>query len=419
MKTRVGGRRGRLLSVVATAALAGAATLATATPASANSGDLSNRLPIIGSVRVSATWAHPAGEPYGHTTGDGGTGSASPAIDFAPSSAAPTSTPVVSSGNGLVVGTGYQYPGAGHWISVYHAGDNRTSSYLHLAAAPLVAKGSRVAAGQRLGTMGGSGGVATHLHYQEKAGSISTTPTRDNRLDPGVLTGCTSGPLNFQNWRGRYNFSVSNYFRSCPSATVTGFSSNASRLADRRLGPQPAAHRLLEQPRRAEGHRPHDPSRSRLRPAHPLSDRDVRDVHRSRGHRRGALRRDLLHEGRDEPDPEPVVELLVRGADQPARAVRQPDRSLTDGLHGTGPREACATSARLPGWPVRVRSARPTVCAGRHTPSGLEDVGCVRHTGTAHAQVAERQTRCVQVAVSERAWGFKSPLRTCGRFREI
>ncbi|CAN7247854.1 M23 family metallopeptidase [Knoellia sp. LjRoot47] len=228
MKTRVGGRRGRLLSVVATAALAGAATLATATPASANSGDLSNRLPIIGSVRVSATWAHPAGEPYGHTTGDGGTGSASPAIDFAPSSAAPTSTPVVSSGNGLVVGTGYQYPGAGHWISVYHAGDNRTSSYLHLAAAPLVAKGSRVAAGQRLGTMGGSGGVATHLHYQEKAGSISTTPTRDNRLDPGVLTGCTSGPLNFQNWRGRYNFSVSNYFRSCPSATVTGFSSNAS-----------------------------------------------------------------------------------------------------------------------------------------------------------------------------------------------
>lgn len=35
------------------------------------------------------------------------------------------------------------------------------------------------------------------------------------------------------------------------------------------------------------------------------------------------------------------------------------------------------------------------------------------------AQVAERQTRCVQVAVSERAWGFKSPLAHVGRFREI
>ena len=27
-----------------------------------------------------------------------------------------------------------------------------------------------------------------------------------------------------------------------------------------------------------------------------------------------------------------------------------------------------------------------------------------------YAQVAERQTRCLQVAVSLRAWGFKSPL---------
>ena len=32
------------------------------------------------------------------------------------------------------------------------------------------------------------------------------------------------------------------------------------------------------------------------------------------------------------------------------------------------------------------------------------------HNGPAHARVAERQTRCLQVAVSLRAWGFKSPL---------
>ncbi len=32
------------------------------------------------------------------------------------------------------------------------------------------------------------------------------------------------------------------------------------------------------------------------------------------------------------------------------------------------------------------------------------------------ARVAERQTRWLQVPVSERAWGFKSPSRTVGRF---
>src|SRR3954453_5290513 len=36
--------------------------------------------------------------------------------------------------------------------------------------------------------------------------------------------------------------------------------------------------------------------------------------------------------------------------------------------------------------------------------------GAYATIGRSHARVAERQTRCVQVAVSERAWGFKSPL---------
>ena len=57
-------------------------------------------------------------------------------------------------------------------------------------------------------------------------------------------------------------------------------------------------------------------------------------------------------------------------------------------------------------------------CAPCVTPSVsaviLWDDGCIGHTRTAHAsghaQVAERQTRWLQVPVSERAWGFKSPL---------
>jgi murein DD-endopeptidase MepM/ murein hydrolase activator NlpD len=128
----------------------------------------------------------------------------------------------------VVVGVGYQYPGAGHWISVYHAGDNRTSSYLHLAAKPLAVVGQRVGVGERLGTIGGSGGVAVHLHYQEKAGSIGSTPTRDRRLDPGLLIGCSNSTNEYRGWSGRFNFHVANYFRICSGSTYSQFSSTAS-----------------------------------------------------------------------------------------------------------------------------------------------------------------------------------------------
>ncbi len=38
------------------------------------------------------------------------------------------------------------------------------------------------------------------------------------------------------------------------------------------------------------------------------------------------------------------------------------------------------------------------------------DIHRITSTGRHFARVAERQTRWLQVPVSERAWGFKSPL---------
>jgi hypothetical protein len=48
-------------------------------------------------------------------------------------------------------------------------------------------------------------------------------------------------------------------------------------------------------------------------------------------------------------------------------------------------------------------------CGGRDGPSGLA-FGWSSLTMCERARVAERQTRWLQVPVSERAWGFKSPL---------
>src|SRR4051794_2789495 len=69
-------------------------------------------------------------------------------------------------------------------------------------------------------------------------------------------------------------------------------------------------------------------------------------------------------------------------------------------------------STIVTGWSGEVGHARRVALQARDV--GRDPVwrswGAYATIGRSHARVAERQTRCVQVAVSERAWGFKSPL---------
>ncbi|EKO3773060.1 peptidoglycan DD-metalloendopeptidase family protein [Vibrio metschnikovii] len=78
--------------------------------------------------------------------------------------AAPTGTPVVSTGDGVVVMT-RNHPYAGNYITIQH-GSTYMTRYLHLSKI-LVQKGQKVTRGQRIGLSGATGRVTgPHIHYE-------------------------------------------------------------------------------------------------------------------------------------------------------------------------------------------------------------------------------------------------------------
>ena len=76
-------------------------------------------------------------------------------------------TPVVTPVAGLVHWRAYQASGAGHYL-VIRGDDGRDYAFMHLQAdSTLVTKGQRVAAGQRLASVGNTGGsYGAHLHFE-------------------------------------------------------------------------------------------------------------------------------------------------------------------------------------------------------------------------------------------------------------
>ncbi|MGD8172049.1 peptidoglycan DD-metalloendopeptidase family protein [Vibrio sp. TRT 21S02] len=78
--------------------------------------------------------------------------------------ATPTGTPIVSTGDGVVIMT-RKHPYAGNYVVIQHGSTYKTR-YLHLSKI-LVRKGQKVSRGQRIGLSGKSGRVTgPHIHYE-------------------------------------------------------------------------------------------------------------------------------------------------------------------------------------------------------------------------------------------------------------
>ncbi len=78
--------------------------------------------------------------------------------------ATPTGTPIVSTGDGVVVLT-RKHPYAGNYVVIQH-GSRYKTRYLHLSKI-LVRKGQKVSRGQRIGLSGSTGRVTgPHIHYE-------------------------------------------------------------------------------------------------------------------------------------------------------------------------------------------------------------------------------------------------------------
>ena len=76
-------------------------------------------------------------------------------------------TPVVTPVAGFVYWLAYQAAGAGHYV-VIRGDDGRDYAFMHFQdGSVLVAKGQRVAAGQRLASVGTTGDAqGAHLHFE-------------------------------------------------------------------------------------------------------------------------------------------------------------------------------------------------------------------------------------------------------------
>ena len=78
--------------------------------------------------------------------------------------AAPTGTPVLATGDGVVVMT-RNHPYAGKYVVINH-GSTYTTRYLHLSKI-LVHKGQKITRGQRIALSGATGRVTgPHIHYE-------------------------------------------------------------------------------------------------------------------------------------------------------------------------------------------------------------------------------------------------------------
>ncbi|WP_114766819.1 peptidoglycan DD-metalloendopeptidase family protein [Vibrio rhodolitus] len=112
------------------------------------------RKPVNGNYRLSSNFNPHRKHPVtGRVTPHNGT-------DWA----TPTGTPIVSTGDGVVIMT-RNHPYAGNYVVIQHGSTYKTR-YLHLSKI-LVRKGQKVTRGQRIGLSGKSGRVTgPHIHYE-------------------------------------------------------------------------------------------------------------------------------------------------------------------------------------------------------------------------------------------------------------
>lgn len=103
--------------------------------------------------------------------------------------AAPTGTGVFSSAEGVVLRTGYQAGGYGHFIELSHP-NGMTTLYAHLSRID-VASGDRVMGGERIGLVGSTGySTGPHLHFEVRRDGDAINPERVlGRSFPVVVAG--------------------------------------------------------------------------------------------------------------------------------------------------------------------------------------------------------------------------------------
>lgn len=111
-------------------------------------------------------------------------------IDFA----APSGTPVVAAGDGIVVKAGF-FGGYGRYVRIRHPTTGLETAYAHLSSfARNIRPGVRVSQGQRIGAVGSSGNsTGPHLHYEilvkGKAVNPSAIKAQTGRQLSGELLG--------------------------------------------------------------------------------------------------------------------------------------------------------------------------------------------------------------------------------------
>lgn len=96
---------------------------------------------------------------------------------------APGGTPELAVADAIVLEAAGGYNGGrGNYVSIYDPAADRTYNYFHMLAAPLVAAGDSVRAGERLGRLGCSGSCwGDHLHFEVRSGRDPYGPVLDPR----------------------------------------------------------------------------------------------------------------------------------------------------------------------------------------------------------------------------------------------
>lgn len=94
---------------------------------------------------------------------------------------APAGTPELAVSDAIVIeAAAGDNGGRGNYVSIYSRAADRTFSYFHMLAAPLVRPGERVRAGQKLGELGCSGSCwGDHLHFEVRRGRDAYGPVLD------------------------------------------------------------------------------------------------------------------------------------------------------------------------------------------------------------------------------------------------
>jgi len=92
---------------------------------------------------------------------------------------APAGTPLVAVRDGVVVETG-DNGGRGNYLALYSPRARQTYVYLHMNEPSRVARGHRVRAGQRVGSVGCTGSCSgDHLHFEVRRGRGTEAPPID------------------------------------------------------------------------------------------------------------------------------------------------------------------------------------------------------------------------------------------------